>query len=524
MGFLIRSREMIARASSILFFLAFALTAIALALGLQQLWVITWWPFQHEFREGAMAATTYALKLGLNPFSLRHQPQFVNVYGPLYPGLTALLTIGPEHSFVVARIVSSVAIVTNCIVLGWWIARVSSPLLAFGAGTLFLYHQLDASSGAFPMSLGTLLLVTPIAWIDVRGVSVRRVMGGAFVGGLAFMTKPYFVVVSVIMGLVSLTHLSLRQTFLYGLLTAVTLTGVLFAYAYLFPALWMNTVLHHLAVVRFDPQYRSEQLAFFIRQTWPLLISLVFFLFVLGRRSARDRWRQLGMAARDPGVMAAVLAGLLFYFKMSGHSGSALGHYLCHIFTPFFLVVWCKALWSLLYRFPGEVSRLLLALGGVVLSVSVFLSHAWNRPLELSSEERRSWELVRSYVRESSLVLADPPSVSLLIANKLPLVDSGQSEFFLTGGTPPDVIRWAVPDYSDKAISRVRALATQISRGLRGGKYDTLIVTHGYPPLVDLQSEASRYEICSDSELAMPLSSERWTVRIYRRRGECQLG
>jgi hypothetical protein len=515
---------MMARGTSILFLLVFALAASTLVLGIHQLWIITWWPFQHEFREGAMAATTYALRLGLNPFSLKHQPQFVNVYGPLYPAITALLANDPQSSFILARVVSSVAIVANCIVLGWWIARVSSPVIAIGAATVFLYHQLDASSGAFPMSLGTLLLMAPIAWMDVRGITIKRVVGGGLIGALAFMTKPYFIVLSMIIGVVSLTRLSWRATLLYGFLTAVTFFGVFLAYAYLFPALWINTILHHMAVVRFDPQYRSEQIAFFVRQTWPLLCSLALFVVALTLRCVRESGRELRAVVRDPATLAASCAGALFYFKMSGHSGSALGHYLCHIFTPFFLVVWCKALWSLCQRMEGHATRLSLALGGFLLSGSVFLSHAWNRPLRLTSEERGAWELVRSYVSESSLVFADPPAVSLLMENKLPLVDSGQSEFFLTGGATPEMIRLAVPDYSQKAVSKARALATRVSRDARSGRYDTLLVTLGYPQTLNLERDGSLYEGCADVELAMPLSSERWTVRVYRRRGECRHG
>ncbi|MEY4701829.1 MAG: hypothetical protein RL326_2016 [Pseudomonadota bacterium] len=515
---------MVSRAISILRWVAFSLCAGTLAVGLWQLWIITWWPFQHEFREGAMAATTYALRLGLNPFSLRHQPQFSNVYGPLYPTLAALFATDAQNSFIVARIVSSVAMLANSLTLGWWIYRVSSPLIAVGAVTFFLYQQLDASSGAFPMSLGTLLLVAPIAWIDVRGVTVKRVLGGGLLGALAFMTKPYFIVVSVIMGVVSLTSLSWRATILYGLLTGASFIGVLLCYAYLFPALWINTILHHMAVVRFDPQYRSEQVTFFVRQTWPLLCSFSVFLIALSLRYSRENLRSLTMIARDPAVLATCLTGALFYFKMSGHSGSALGHYLCHIFTPFFLVVWSKALWGLCRSMEGEASRLMPILGGVVVSGAVFLSHAWNRPVTLTSEERGAWELVRLYVRESSLVLADPPSVSLLMENKVPIVDSGQSEFFLTGGATPEMIRWAVPDYSDKATSKVNALATRISRAVRQGKYDTLIATQGYPQFLDIPNYATLYERCTDAELAMPLSSQRWTVRIYRRRGECRHG
>lgn len=127
-----------------------------------------------------------------------------------------------------------------------------------------------------------------------------------------------------------------------------------------------------------------------------------------------------------------------------------------------------------------EMSRLLISLGGGVLSLSVFFSHAWNRPLALTSEERSAWELVRSYIRGSSRVLADPPVVSLLIEQNVPLVDSGQSEFFLTGGQPPEIISWAVPNYSDKAVSRLGALATRVSRDARGEKR-ALIMTLGYP-------------------------------------------
>lgn len=471
-----------------------------------------------------MAATTYALRLGLNPFSLKHQPQFANVYGPLYPTLAALLTTDPQDSFIVARLVSSAALVGNCLVLGWWVAWVSSPLIAVGAATFYLFQQLDASSGVFPMSLGTLLLLLPIAWVDVRGVTTKRVVIGGLMGGVAFMTKPYFVVLSLIMGLISLARLSWRATLLYSILTGGLLCGVLLSYAYLFPALWLNTVLHHMAVVRFDPQYRMEQVAFFTRQAWPLLCSCAVCWIVLSLRCFRERGIQLATVARDPAVLAAFCTGVLFYFKMSGHSGSALGHYLCHIFTPFFLVVWSKTLWSLCRHGEATTKRFLVAIGGCILGGSVFLSHAWNRPLTLTSEERRSWEVVRSYVRESSLVLADPPTVSLLIENKVPLVDSGQSEFFLTGGQPPEVIGWALPNYSDKATSRVRALATRVSRDARGGKYDTLIMSLGYPQMLSVENDASAYEACADAELAMPLSSQRWTVRIYRRRGECRHG
>ena len=515
------SAAMMNKMGAILVWAALACLSLLIVLGIHQLWIITCWPFQLEFREGAMATSAYALRLGLNPFSLKFQPQFANVYGPLYPLITALVGFSPTSSFVTARVVSGFFIVCNSIVLGWWISRVSTLPLAIGAGALFFYQQLDASSGAFPMALGTLLLITPLALLDVRGVTAARARYGAIFGALAFLTKPYFAIASGVVGIVTILRLSWREVLLYFMLLAVIFSTIIIAYARLFPALWVNAILHHVAVVRFDPSYRAVQMQAFMKETWPLLASFILLILYSAckRYRARSlRWREI---CGDPAVVAASCTWALFYFKMSGHSGSAVGHYIYHIFMPFFLVLWCKTL-SNIYSERSSISgNLWTGIGTALLTSTILLTPAWQRSLRLTPEEQSAWEFVRENVRHSNQVVADPPLVSLLIEKSLPIFDSGQSEFFPSGGTPPKLLAWIAPDFRNKINNRVRGLAKRIKHGIQNGLFDTLIFSQGYPHFFETTIASERYERCQAVDLAMPLSSQRWTVDLFRRKGEC---
>ena len=505
-------------------------SAIFAFIALARLWTITFWPYQHEFREAAMSATTYAILKGINPFSLSAQPNYANVYGALFPifSIPFTFTLAPENSFLATRIFSSLLLIVDAILLGWWIFRKTDIALAVPLTVLFLYQELFACSMSYPMVLGMFFLILPLAIVDVYGASAKALYLGILAGVLGFLSKQYYLISSIWIALISLFKLRLKDFIICISLLLFALWLVFFCYTKFFPALFINTVLHHVVITRWEDEVLESQLRIFCNDNWLMLYSFVAALLII----LVSRWQKIQNEKIswfvDPAWIGALGGFSLFYFKMGGHSGSAPTFYMYHVFGAFLLVVWAKVIFALNKIIQDKIKEnikhinrafFILFSSGVIL-VSVIYSPGWRHSIVLTPQEENDWEAVRKIVRNSRNVLNGPFVTSFLIENNLPIYDSGQSEYFPTGAAAPAALK-DLSRYSGRIKKTMLRYQNKIKKDLDEAKFDTLVLSPEYPTYGSDSSLHARYELCRSFNLAMPQTSQNWRAEIYKRTGEC---
>ena len=491
-----------------------------LAYGVYFLFVITFWPYQVEYREAATASTAYEILSGRNPFDYAEQPNYTNVYGLVFSLVSAAVAVLPGNAFVAARIVSALFIIINCVTVFFWLKRKTSPELGLPAATLLLFYQLYSAAGAFPMSLGIFFSMVPIFLIDIYGWSWKSLAMSFLCSLLGFMTKPYFIVNIAWVGLVSLVVMPIRTVLAFACLSALGFVGAVLIVHRLFPAYFDNVFFTNMATATWDQQYLFSQLKFFLYNNMALLFGIVLsclglMLLAKMRKISLPHFKTWGT---DLSLVASLGGLLLFYVKLGGHTGAAPATYLIDLCGPFLLVAAAK----LFYGTSLAIARQDPVLGeyGRILLAGSFLVNGFVAPdltLEsaaLSDAQRKDWEYVSILIARSENPLVSPSMDSIVLQNNRTVYDSGMSEYFIYGRKrggwvgrlfPPDLL----------IESRWRTFLSELGSNIAAKRYDLIALTANYSPFVNLDFVSKYYDLCQRVHLAMPLSDQNWETYIF---------
>ncbi|MBI3570210.1 MAG: hypothetical protein HY082_03775 [Gammaproteobacteria bacterium] len=500
--------------------LIFAVSVLLLIHAARHLITITFWPYQIEYREAAVASSAYEILSGRNPYGYGDQPNYTNVYGLALPLVSAAVAISPDNSFIAARIISALFIALNCVLLFFWISRKTSIELGLSAATLFLFYQMYTTAGAFPMALGIFFSILPILFIDIYGWSKKALAIGFLCALAGFMSKPYFIMNMAWIGLASLVAMPFRTVLSFAALSALGFTGAALIINKLLPTYFNNVFFVNLATAPWDQEYLVSQLDFFLRNNWPVFLGIVLscMWLVLARRP-RDVPAPDSVPRLTNPALAALLGGLLvFCIRLGGHTGAAPAAYLYDLISPFLLVVAAKLFHATSTeiatrdRILGEYGRTFLA--GIFL-VTSFSAPAFSlQHAMLSNVQKSDWETVRMLIARSENPLVSPSMASLILQNRHRLYDTGMSEYFAEGSRRRGWIGDLFP--ADPRITlRMESFVTEVMSNIIAQHYDLIALTAGYSPLVDPALVRKHYDLCQSVHLSMPLVGQDWVTDIY---------
>jgi hypothetical protein len=438
-------------------------------------------PYPLEYREGAILMSTAKFASGGNPFSWENQPTYLNVYGILHSVLLApVCVLLPGEIAEVHRTASMLLMLGACALVTWiLVRRGASPILAIGAGLVY-YGQLLHTflPVARPDSLGLFLFLVSVLGPIASNFSLASLVVSAVTALLAWITKPYFALGGVVIGLYTLLAVDWKAGLLYCTSSALAAAGIgiflnRFFEAYFYDVLLVNAgsgLSHSLPHLGF-------QVVKFLVINAPLITLCV--VLILSSRKFRphpvafDRTVAMPSAASDQGLVPVLrhLDPVTFQLLVSGGAlyvlaqnvGSA--EYFFHLLTPFFLI---KAV-----MFVGRKSFPFLALFVLLCQASVY---APRFPKDYSSQ----WADLTMRLSAETTILSGPPTVKFALDNGRSIYDSGQTEYFQFGLKYDSALASA-------AKARWKTFTASLRQQLREASFSLVVTTVDAPSLVDRQ-------------------------------------
>jgi hypothetical protein len=395
-------------------------------------------PYQHEYREGAPLTVVKALLEGKNPYSLEVEPATSYLYGILYPLLNYPISRAWGPTLVPARVMSWLYVLATVVLVflfayrrgaGWGIAALAASLFAFTD---------PAKCIAQPVDLGILLCVASILVPHWGRFSRWSLLASILCVIAGFFAKPYFLIGIVYTAAHLFLFRSKAAALRYGM-SALTLWALsLYLVSRLLPTYLNDCVFVLYSATNNVPQHAMNQLKEYLgRNLW--LVAAVLGLVLMSL--ARVRWRNVGLDLFKPRLplitgfgtnlyfeLSALIAWLVFMYKLGGNTGGGGGTYLNHLLSPLLVLVVADKLDA----FPGWVAAKLV----VVASLLVFLVQAsrfqFDQVENLRGYRGKIAALERALAAKRQ-VLNSSNTASMMVEQNKPVYDSGLSIYFMDG-------------------------------------------------------------------------------------------
>jgi hypothetical protein len=472
-------------------------------------------PYQLEYREGAVLLTTDGLLRGINPYTLENNPLYINVYGIVYNLFVSPFAFLFGNSLALHRIVS--AAFTFCqvgLVILVLRQRKTSWVLAFVAGLFIWLGQLASTSPlARPDTLGEFLFLCSLFIPYFFGFSPVPVIAGLVFGIIGFYTKPYFILGIPILLCYIFLFVSKKKAILAGFGSLIGFLVTAFIVNLFFEAYFLNTIYSHIADAGDSLPYLVGQIITFTQNYWSILLVSAFALVgLIVKTDFHAIFQVLEIDIREldqpfftpkPNffIYCLIIPALLIYFSMGRHTG-ATQIYFYQLLTPFMII-----------QFISWIDRMEWQKGLVVLLVMINLvTHSLqNLATDLDFSVKPGWSQLNQVLLNRSSVLNSPASVSILVVNNQSIVDSGQTWYYRKIPMNPtlfypDLARWKQADGK---------FTNSIQDGISHKRYDLIMLDPINQYEISRDYVQTYYEQDGEIILEMPHTSEVWRIELW---------
>jgi hypothetical protein len=475
-------------------------------------------PYQLEYREGAVFLTTEGLLHGINPYTLENNPLYINVYGIAYNLFVLPLAFVFGNSLALHRIVSAAFIFGQVgLVILVLRQRKISWLLAVIAGLFIWLGQLASTSPlARPDTLGEFLFLGSLFAPYFFGFNLASVIAGLVFGIAGFYTKPYFILGLPILLSYLFLFVSKKKAILAGFGALIGLLATALIVNLFFEAYFLNTIYSHIADAGDSFPYLIGQIITFTQNYWSILwVSALALVGLVVKTDFHADFQALKIDLLDFGrpffasklnyfIYCLIIPAFLIYFSLGRHTG-ATQIYFYQLLTPFVMI-----------QFISWIDRMDWQKGLVVLLVMINLvTHSiQNLTADLDFSVKPGWSQLEQALLNRSSVLNSPVSVSILAANHQAIVDSGQTWYYRKiPMTPtlfyPDMAHWKQVD-----VKFTNSIQDRISQKL----YDLIMLDQMNQYEISRDDVQIYYEQAEEIILEMPHTSEIWRIELWRPR------
>lgn len=474
---------------------------------------LVFFPYQMEYREGAILLTGDAFLRGINPWALEINPIYINVYGFIYNLLVLPFAWMLGNKLWIYRLISFLAIAGQI----WIIARVmrsrqiSWVWVSFAGLFVWLGQIFYTTPLARPDTLGQFFFLLTLFIPLLGNFSTKSLWISGACGLLAFYTKPYFVLGVALVALYTFLFVNKKKGLVYG---SVFLGGFLFSALLvnrIGEAYFLNVYFSHLADTNQIYAYMLKQSQKFARDNWSLLLMALIAIL----KAVFDQPNQLPRiqihlkkmaqplfsAPMDFNLFNLFLSGVLIYFSLGRHNGTMQAYYY-QLLTPFLVIV----IFQYLQRHPK--------LGGlalVLVAVNLLTQGYENLKPDLVTYDTQSWKKIETYLTGKKNVRNSPCAVTELVYQQIPVKNSGQSEYFFPY---PENQTFFYPN-----LERIRqvgdAYLASDRQQLQAGNFDLVMIegtdiNYFKDPII-----AQKYQKVDTITFDMPHVFQSWQVDIY---------
>ncbi len=488
--------------------------------------------FPNEFRESASLLTTDLLLKGGQPYALKNQPEYTNVYGIFYHFVVLSLAQLFGTTLPVHRVVSALFIFASCSVFFAALQWRNVSLIFSLIGTLILYAHLlyFTTPLAKPDSLGFFLFLYSILipWRFQYSFWSRLV--SAVFSILGFLTKPYFVLSLLYLTLYLFSFKSKKSGIEQGALSLFLLIITILVINQKFETYFNNVLWINYYIAGQDFSYVFKQLYAYSQTNFGIIFSLLFCVFLSGAVSQKkcqhfqlkyyknlkvsffDLKKPLIQADFDFINFSLFISLLIFLFKFGQHWGSWL-IYIHHLISPFLILISIIALDKQIKKSKNKLITISLNILLIfnLLSVS---SPQFLLPLDYNLKD---WSRLRALVSQHQHIFNSPAIASILIEQGKKVYDSGQSQYFALSTKRPDFLDSILFPKRNQIQKRHQEFLQEITEDVKSKKYDLIVLTKGYSPFISekLLKKYYRYQ----ETLIAPMSvktKQNWKLDIWK--------
>ena len=487
---------------------------LGIVLLLVQVRIITF-PYQLEYREGAIVLTTQALLRGINPYIVENNPLYINVYGlglhlVAWP-LAALL----GNSLALHRTISAMFTFFQLILVmsvlrhektGWLFILLASGFMWIG--------QLDSTSPlARPDTMGEYLFLCSLFIPYLLGFRSSSIILGVALGIFGFYTKPYFILGVPILLTYLFLFVSKKKAVIAGVGAFAGLLISALMVNYLFEAYFFNTIFSHVADAIDSYPHLLEQIITFAQDYWSIFaVGLVAGGVFFQKANFQTTFSGLHLELRtfsDPLLpvqfnffsYCLLIPVVLIYFSMGRHTG-ATQIYFYQLLTPFVLIIFFHWVETLDWQ-KGWIVLLVM--------INLFTHTVQNLKVDLNFTVSPDWAQLNQALSNHSNILNSPVSVSMLVANNQTIIDSGQTWYF-----------WPMPAsaslfYPD--LGRLKQVENDFLNGIQADiahqHYDLIMFDRRNQREISPEFVQKYYKLERVIDLYLPHTSQTWKIELW---------
>lgn len=472
------------------------------------------YPYQMEYREGAIVLTNDAFLHGINPWKLENNPIYINVYGFVYNLVLLPFTWLLGNRVWIYRLGSFLAIIGQMVLLAKVLRKLGTSRLLILASLEFLWlGQIYYTTPlARPDSLGQLLFLATliIPWLD--RFSTKSLILSALFGWLGFYTKPYFILgVPLLAGYLFLFS-SKKKALLYSLGIGVVLVISAVVVRIIFEAYFLNTIFSHWADTNQIFEYMIKQTIKFGRDYWSILLICLFgftrysLLNPTDWNKARINFRNINLPLTyfqpDYYLFILFINASLIFFSLGRHNGTIQAYYY-QLLTPFLLVA--------VHQVAPRL-HLTSGIGALLIGINLWTHGIENLKPDFVRYQTEPWERLSYYLDVSQHPLSTPNLTLMMMKKNKQVYDSGQFEYYYPYPEkdfflyPPKENIQEVGD--DFLIQRQEKLINQ--------KFDTIFDESFYHIYYSKTSVLDTYKKIDTINLTMPHVFQKWQIEILK--------
>lgn len=470
-------------------------------------------PYQHEYREGAVLDITRLYLENENPYELKHQPQDTYVYGFFYPFISTPFAKFFGNTLSVHRSVTYAFIILSCILIFFTLISMKvNPVFSF-AGAVLLHQSLiynGLTSIARPEGLGIYLFMLGILIPWRFKFSYRSCLVSIVCGILGYLTKPYYILVIPYIGAYLFFFVSKRKAMIYGCVSVLLLLIMVIVMDLIYETYHNNTFFHHNNMAIYDYGFMKEQVYYYLKVNIVLIIIIILSVvnisikfanqnqvksikkFISKVRTSFSFIKSINIFKDEPVIntninflfgFVLLFTMILFVIKFGGHMGNSKGAYLFHLASPFLILIVFELI-------NTGSNKYFLSTAAILIMFT--LRYQFKTVNYYFESITAYYKNVEELISKSDNPFNSPETVSIILGQNKKVYNSGHSEYFISG----ESILSKRFGASSGVAKRNDEFIKEVNEKVRNKNFDLILLTKYFPSDIDPAVLAQNYK-CS---------------------------
>lgn len=479
------------------------------------------YPYQQEFREGAVLPATGHFVNNENPFDMKYQPQDTYVYGFFYPWLTSHFAKIYGNTLEVHRWISYIFILLTCLLIFLTLNHLKvNPVFSFAAAVIL--HQSLVSNGlislARPEGLGIFLFVMGILVPWRFKFSYISCLISIFLAIAGFLTKPYYIFAIPVIMIYLFIFVNKRKAVIYGCISILFIIITLFSVNLVFESYLNNTIFHPGNVAVNDYMHMFRQFMYYFRSNAVLFIIIVISFLIQkvinrksntvnensGNNSANNSFNKPLIKTNSDllFVFTLIFSLIMFIIKLGGNTGNGGAAYLYHLASPFLVLV--------TFQIVNNIHSKIFHSAVVLLLIFTLFWHY--RVVSYHYENSMvCFEEIKEILKNKNNIYNSSEIVSIMTEQNKELYNNGHSEYFKTGACKLGELTGTTTGVKE----RQNEFNKNVNSKIMNKEFDLVLLTNNYFSLMLDTALLSKYYFNTDTLCAPMPPNKNWQIQVW---------